>query len=227
MEIEKLLKPTPADYEKRDAFNKMLSDKNHSDELVFEQLDFLNSIDWGGELFMDGGKCGLKNALGEIMLAPVFEDMKLLTQHDVNKGDRIVARQNGKWGVVLADGAGTWLVQPEYDAIGYPNNLTYVCKDGKWGVIDLSRQEFLIPPECDKIFADNGFMFINGIGFYEKGGKTGVVTASGEFTEAIFEDVESEPDEYVKVKLNGEWGFINENNQFTAEEEEAWYFNEI
>jgi len=223
---EKLLKPTLANYQKRDAYNQMQSDGNHSDELVFEQLDFLNSIDWGGELFLDGELCGLKNALGEVMLAPVFENMKLLSQKDIKKDDWIVAMQNGKWGVVLADGIGTWLVQPEYDTIGYPNNLTYVCKDGKWGVIELSTQELIIPLECDKIFADNGFMFINGIGYYEKDGKTGVITTSGIFTGAIFDEADGDPDGFVKVKFNGEWGFINEDNKFTTDEDEAYYYSD-
>jgi hypothetical protein len=161
------------------------------------------------------------------MLAPVFEDMKLLSQHDIKKGDRIVVQQNGKWGVILADGIGTWLVQPEYDYVGYPNTITHVCKDGKWGVLNLSTLSFLIPPECDKIFVDNGFMFTNGIGYYEKDGKTGVISASGEFTGAIFDDVNGDPEGCVKVMLNGEWGFINKENEFTTDEEEAYYYSEM
>lgn len=227
MEEKKLLRPTAADYEKRAYYGKIISDEGMDSDVNMEYLEFLNQFDWGGELFMDGELCGLKNALGEVMLAPAFEDMKLMTQRDIKKGDRIVAQQNGKWGVVLADGVGTWLVGPEYDTVGYPNDLTYVCKDCKWGVLNLTTLSFLIPVECDKIYADSGFMFTNGIGYYEKDGKTGVISASGEFTGAIFDEVDGDPDGFVKVKYNGEWGFINEENEFTTDEEEAYYYSEM
>ena len=227
MEEKKLLRPTPADYEKRAYYEEIISEQGMDSEVDDEYMEFLNRFEWGGELYMDGELCGLKNALGEVLLAPVFEDMKLLSQHDIEKGDRIVAQQNSKWGVVLADGVGTWLVQPEYDTIGYPNSLTYVCKNGKWGVLNLATFEFLIPLECDKIYADNGFMFINGVGVYEKDDRKGIVSSSGEFTGAIFDDVDCEPDEHVKVLLNGEWGYINEGNEFTSDLEEAYYFSEM
>ena len=36
-----------------------------------------------------------------------------------------------------------------------------------------------------------------------------------------------EPEGNVKVKYNGEWGFVGEDNKFTAEEDEAYYFFDI
>ena len=64
---------------------------------------------------------------------------------------------------------------------------------------------------------NDGFLFCNRIGFYKKDGKYGVIGDWGAHTEPIFEDVEMEPDGDVKVKYNGEWGFIGEDNKFTTD----------
>ncbi len=218
MENEKLPKPSPADLQRLRELEQQ-EDGNWSTE--YEEL--WNAFDWKPELILEGGKCGLKSLLGELILPVNFEDVKLLSATIVEKGDRIVAQQNGKWGVVLADGDGTWLVKPEFDYIGYPNNITHVQKDGKWGVIDISKNEFLIQPECEYVNDDNGFMFINGISIYEKDGKTGVITSYGAFTEPIFEEVEFDPEGPVKVMYDGKRGFITEDSRFMEDEDEAGY----
>jgi len=51
----------------------------------------------------------------------------------------------------------------------------------------------------------------------------GIITEHGRFTEAIFKDVEGEPEGLVKVKFNGQWGFIGKNDTFTTREDEAEY----
>jgi len=51
----------------------------------------------------------------------------------------------------------------------------------------------------------------------------GIITEHGRFTEAIFKDVEGEPEGLVKVKFNGQWGFIGKNITFTTREDEAEY----
>ena len=66
-------------------------------------------------------------------------------------------------------------------------------------------------------------MFVNGVCSFKKNGLWGVMVADGSSTDAVFEDIDMEPDEWVKVKLNGEWGFIDEDNQFTLDEEAAYY----
>lgn len=225
MEDIKKSKPTPADFEKRRLFTKRFNESSVTDEENFDYLDFMNSIDWSAETFEEEGLCGLKTSLGEMVLPPVFE--VVCPTYEVNNGDRIVVMQNKKWGVVIADTKGTWLIQPEFDYIGYPNALTQVCKDGKWGVLNITTGEYLIPLTCDKVFSEGGYLFVNGIGTFEKDGKLGVITQYGAFTQPIFEEVEFDDEAPVKVKLNGEWGYINEENQFSRDEEEASYFYEM
>ncbi len=217
MENNKLPRPTQADYEKR-----LQLEKNN--DMSDEYLNWLNSFDWSAEIFEENGKHGLKSALGEVLLPAAFDDFMMLTSALVYQGDLVVTQQNGLWGVIVADGKGTWLVEPQYNYIGYPNTLTNVCKDKKWGVLNILTGEFLIPLECDMVHAHSGFMFINGIGSYEKDGKTGIIREDGAFTEAIFEDVDIDSEDLVRVKLNGEWGFINEQGAFTTDEDDdVWY----
>lgn len=140
------------------------------------------------------------------------------------KGEKVTARNDGKWGVVVADGTGTWIVEPVYDFIGYPRNLTHVRIDGKWGVLNIPEGKYLIEPVCDSVVDYDGFMFCNGIGFYRKGGKYGVVGSWGSFTEPIFDDYEGVPEGAVKMMLNGKWGYVTEEGSFTTEKDEAHYY---
>lgn len=211
-------KPTPADYKKREELER-------KDFAGVEHNEFMAAFDWETELFEKDGKYGLRTALGEEIVPPAFEDFRLLRPAELEHGDRVVAQHNGKWGVLIADGRGAWLVEPEYDYIGYPNNLAPACIGEKWGVINIPANKSLIPIECDMVHVDHGFLFINGIGSYEKDGKTGIIREDGAFTEAIFEDTDLDFEGALKVKLNGEWGFINEHGTFTTDEEDdRWCF---
>lgn len=221
-------KPTAADYQRREAFrlNQLKGDEGINNNL--DELEFLNSIDWSTDTFEENGKHGLINAKGEKVLPALFDDFLMLTNAEVEMGNRVVAMVNGKYGVVLADGIGkTWVLEPEYDYIGYPNSITHVEKDGKFGVFSFSEGRFLIPADCDIVYETmRGFMFSNGIGFYQKNGKQGVVCDYGQFTDAIFDEVEGDCEGWVKVRIGEEWGYIDENNQFTTDEDEASYYYE-
>jgi len=216
MEKEKLPRPAADDYLRRKELEKKDPDA---------WVDMMNSFDWSHELIKDGDLVGIRSALGEDLLPPIFENFKLMTNQEVNFGDRVVARHEGKWGVMIANGKGFWRIRPEFDYIGYPNDLTHVLKDGKWGVFDLVNGDYLIKPECEEIPEWNGFMFMNRIGFYKKDGKWGVVTDWGTFTKPIFEEYGGDTDDgQVEVMYQGKWGYINEKNEFTLDEDEAYYY---
>lgn len=215
-------KPTAADYLKRDELQRRMNDANDGITDI-EYLNFLNSFNWKTEIFEKDGKHGLVSPLGEVLLPPQYDDFMMLSHQELKKGDRVVAMQNGKWGVIIADGQGTWLIEPQYDYIGYPNSITQVRKGDKWGVLDLDKKDFLIPLECDKIYADSGYMFVNGIGAYEKSGKMGFITIEGKFTQPIFDDTDWDVEGLLKVKLNDQWGYVTEGGQFTLIPDEAYY----
>ena len=66
--------------------------------------------------------------------------------------------------------------------------------------------------------------YCNGIGTFEINGKWGVMREDGEHTEAIFDEVETDFDVAVKVRIGEVWGWINEEGQFTKDGDEACYW---
>lgn len=208
-------RPTKADYIKR---KDIISQYG---ELSDEHINILNSFDWSTQVFMEDDKYGLKSALGIVILDADYEEFQMLSSTEFITGDRVVAKQNDKWGVLVIDGPGSWLIEPEYDYIGYPNNLTHVKKGNEWGVLDIEKKDFLLPLGSGKIEAHSGFMFTNGIGVYEKDGKYGVIVDDGTYTDPIFDKVDDEPFGLVKVRLNKIWGYISKNRQFTENKDEV------
>ncbi len=219
MEDEKRPRPGPKEYQRF----RELEQQMEPGEWNEEWMELYDAYNWSPELIKAGDKCGLKSLLGEVILPAEYDNVKLIDSTIVEKGDRIVAVQNSKWGVVIADGKGTWIVEPEFDFIGYPNDITSVQKGDKWGVLNISTGRFIVPLECDKVFDNNGFMFLNGIGYYMKDGKLGIITDEGDRTDALFDAVDPSPVGWVKVKYNNQWGFIDENDQFTDKPEDACY----
>ena len=219
MEDKKRPKPDPEVYRRFRELEKQMVPGEWDEEWV----ELYDAYDWSPELVKEGDNYGLKNLLGEVILPAEYDNLKLVGSVIVEKGDRIVAIKDGLWGVVIADGTGTWMVKPEFNYIGYPNDITNVQKGDHWGVLNITTGEYLIPPECDKIFETNGLIFINGIGYYQKKDKIGIITEDGDFTEAIFDAVGAVPTGWVEVSHNGQWGYIDENDQFTENPEDAAY----
>lgn len=223
----KLPRPGPAEYAKRAELERRLQD-SWSEKINSEYMGFMNAFDWDTDVIMRKGRYGLKTALGEIILPPLFENLKLLSSRrgkagELKKGDRVVACMNGKWGVLAADGKGTWIIEPEYDYIGFPNNITHFLKDGKWSVIKIPTRECLVK-DCDEVPAWNGFMFMNRVGTYKKNGKWGVIMDWGAMTKPVFDEVGGDTDDGpVEVKYKGKKGYINKKNEFTEDEEDAFY----
>jgi hypothetical protein len=152
-----------------------------------EWMELYDACDWSPELIKEEEKCGLRTALGEEILPVAYDNIKLMESTMVEKGERVVVVQEDKWGVAIADGSGTWLVEPEFDYIGYPNDVTAVKKGDKWGVLNILSGDYLVQAECDMVFESNGFLFLNGIGSYMKDSKLGIITEEGDLTDAIFE----------------------------------------
>jgi len=185
-----------------------------------EYFRLWDAFDWSPEVIEENGSYGIRLAVGEVILPPLFEDLGVYV--NVKKGDRVAVKQNGKWGVVVADGTGKhWIVEPRFDWIGFPNPLTPVKKGDKWGVYDLTKNRYLVPPECDSMETAGGYLFTNGTAICEKDGKYGLITDAGLFTGTVFDDIDNPPEEPVKVKYKGVWGWLNEKGRFTTDEDEA------
>jgi hypothetical protein len=216
MEITQLLKPTAAQYA-------TFVEKGFSLD-----LDFLNAYDWSTVLVEQNGKYGLINCIGEQLVSPNFENFQMMSGHDMRIGERVVAQLNGKWGIITLDGGeGVWVVEPAYDYIGYPNTLTSFQKDNKWGVMNIATKEWILPLVCDKIYGANGFLFVNGIGVYEIGEKSGLILDNGEFTEAIYDEIDLVAEEFSKARIGDLWGFIAKDGQLVQDPDEAYFYEYI
>lgn len=211
-------KPSQKEYEK---YKAIMEKGDWSDD----DMKFLDQINISSEVFEENGHQGLKNCLGEILIEAKYQDFMTMSSHDLEKGDRVTTMQNGKWGVLRVDTNEQWLAEPIYDFIGYPNRITFVVKEGVYGVLDLEAKKFIIPLHCDFVSSDNGFMFCNGIAQFGIDGKIGVMMDNGEHTEAIFDEVEAfEMEQDVKVRIGEDWGVINEQGKFETDSDQAHYF---
>lgn len=188
-------------------------------------LDFLNSFDWSVEVFEKNGFYGLKSCIGEMLLNPKFQDFPLIPFYDMNIGDKLVARLNNKFGVLQLDGSdGLWIIEPEYDHVGFPGGITSFKKDGKWGIMDISTKEWILPLVCDLVYEHQGCIFINGIGIYEINGKSGLILDNGEFTDAIYDEVDLAAADYSKARIGELWGYVAKDGQLVQDSDEAYFF---
>jgi hypothetical protein len=216
--METKLKPS------KEQFYKYINDVLSEDDAH----DFYNKFELSNEIYEENSKYGLCNCIGEILVLPLFDDFMLLSSKPLAPGNKVVAKQNGLWGIVQLDGElGEWVVAPEYDYISYPNRIAGCLKDGKWGYLDTLENKFIIPLSCDRISLEGGFVFCNGIGTFEINGRWGVIRTDGEYTEAIFDEVEEEFDQAVKVRIGDVWGYVNEDGQFIEDADEAYYVREV
>ena len=132
---------------------------NNKDHMTDDDIDFLNTYNWNSDTFEENGAYGLKNCIGEVLVPPIFEDYLLLSYHDYKKGSKVVVMKNSKWGLIKIGEENKWILEPEFDYIGYPNNITYVVKDKKYGVINLYEGNFGIKPKRSQNISGCQFNF--------------------------------------------------------------------
>ena len=71
---------------------------------------------------------------------------------------------------------------------------------------------------------EGGILFTNGITVFEKNGKSGVLNEYGEYTDAIFDEVDMpEMGQSIKVRIGDKWGYIAEDGSFTTDEDDAYF----
>lgn len=210
--------PTKVDYEK---YLQIMKQSSWADG----DMDFMNKYNFGTVVFEESGNYGLKNCIGDILVSAGYEDFLTLSDEDYKEGNLLAVMYENKWGMIRIGNENEWVMEPVYDYISFPNSITFVQKENKYGVINLTTQEFILPLELEFVSSQNGFMFCNGISTYGKDRKEGVIMDNGEFTEAIFDETGiPEMGENFQVRIGEEWGFINEEGEFTTDEDEAYYY---
>ncbi len=169
------------------------------------------------------GKVGLQDVAGKIIVPAIFDCIP--ERYTPDDRDLIPVVKDGVY--YLYDCQDNKLLTPGYDCIfryfgGYVSY--YVAQqDGKLGILESLEGAVLVPIEMDEIF---GMQDPDGCIPFTKDGKWGVAQLNV-YAPPIFDHLEVWSEEYVKVWLNGEQGWVDSHGRFTIDFKEAcigsWY----
>lgn len=195
-------------------------------EMTPEEEAFFDGFDLSAELFGEEGALGLRSAVCDVLLPPLYDDILFRSVPPYSVGSRFTVVRGGRYGVVRSSGADepVQLVPAIYTYIGRPNAHAHFCADGKWGVLDTRTGEHLIPAEYDSIDDHNGLMFMNSMATLRKDGRYGVMDTSLRVSQIIFDEVDAEFEQPVKVRIADRWGYVCADGGFTEDVElAAWH----
>ena len=172
----------------------------------------------------DNGKKGMRDVCGNILIEPQFDDIpELYTCFE--RINHIPVIEAGRY--YLYDLKDHKLCTKGYDRIfryfwSYIDYFVAV-ENGKKGVL-----AGINGMECTPVIMDEIYEMLDPDGAvpFVKDGKIGFVWCDT-YTGPIFDDVRLCSEEYTRVKLNGEWGWIDVEGKFTRKKSEAsfgsWY----
>lgn len=150
------------------------------------------------------------------LIPPIYDELQYMS-------DNIYCyRLNRKYGFVLANGKGTELCPPLYDEVKKVKdfNLLLVRIKQKWGIIRINEKDYPTELNYDEIIErerDLGIEFL-----IKKGDKLGVFI-DGDIVPPIYDGIfVPEVFGWIRVCKDGEWGYLDVNNEFTSDISEAY-----
>lgn len=197
-------------------FRNMVENLSYKDNVDKVNL-FMAEYNTMCTMFVEDGKTGVKDVLGEVLVPAVFDEIVGVFD-DINRDFAVAVINDGKYGLVKQDGKGTMLAECIYDNIHLHCCCYYAVKDGKQGLYNFSGK-LLVPVMADKVYEP-----WNGLLVYEVDGKFGFSMSGTDLvTEAVYEAYEIDGNEDLIVTLDGKKGFLDEQGNFTEDEDEAWF----
>jgi len=181
------------------------------------------------QIYEENGKKGVKDIAGKILIPAIYSDYSECYSYTFKREAPMAAKNDkGKYALVSTDGKGTPLCDFKYDFITFkPYTDLYTCcintDEGKHklGLLTYNGEE-IVPCEMDTIYGIS-----NCIISFEKGDKYGLITCWGLYVPPIYDEMEEDEDEWVHVKLNGQWGHISEDGNFIPDEDEETFDDTI
>lgn len=172
----------------------------------------------------DNGKKGLRDVCGKVLIEPLFDDIPELYTCFKNCILIPVVLNNRYF---LYDSKRNKILTKGYDRIfryfGAYIDYFVAVENGKKGILDGHIGIESTPIELDEVYR---MPDPDGAIPYTKDGKIGFVWGNIN-TRAIFDEVVIESEGLTRVLLNGEWGWINSDGEFTLKESDAsfgsWY----
>lgn len=193
-------------------------DKREWDETAKAANDFVDSHDWFTIVIEKDGKEGVMDLDGTVLVPPIFDKVVYTYSRILMKADKpAVVINNGKFGLVRADGTGEMVLPCEHDSIRIADvpNYFFVTDNGKTMIVsNLGKQ--LSPQILDKFYGTT-----NGIIQVEAKCKLGLFDiSSGLFVEPAYDDIEIEFDQPVIAYRDGVPGYLSaEDGHFLPKEE--------
>ena len=186
-------------------------------QLKSDLEDFERKYNTSCIIFKAGGKCGLKDAVGEIILPAIYDDIRN-TFKDKYRNRPVPVVQSGMFGLAATDGSGALLLQCIYDYVVYKGGYWLVQKGVEQGVY--ARGKLIWPIECDRICSScNPNILI-----YRKDNKYGFISLTeGVVAKNLFESYYSLKGDLINVRLDGQLGYIDKEGNFTLDEREGYF----
>ncbi len=227
---KKLLTPSPSIYAEHADLEKQLI-HTHSFELEGELCKKISKLEstynFDPYIFEEGNLCGIKGALGNVIVPAKYQDFKFTTPYRLKRETCVVTKNNDKWGIVSTDGNATILVPFIYDDMTW-----FVCpvvgvkKEGKYGYIRPDGN-LITPIEYDGIqFFDKGIFWRGAPSYsrFERDGKYGVIDYDGNYTPAHFDEIIVEDtDGALKARIGDQIAYITKEGNLDIDECDAWY----
>lgn len=161
-------------------------------------------------IFEEDGKKGIKMGNGERIVPSIYTSIKELDMPTIQYS----VEMDGKFGVLEIDFNGnvTTKLEIEYDLFQYLKYGEYylVRKNNKYGIW---HNGLCLSCEYDeiKIFENNDFLLY-------KDGKYGLWLNDMMLLPTIYDEIAPPIDDWgIRVKKDGEWGYLDKNNNFTTD----------
>lgn len=181
------------------------------------------------EYIEENNLMGAKDESGQILVPVKYDQVNDFCDYEgwAEIGSSVIPVQlNGKWALRVLGEEDVYKTDFCYQYLfSIPECLFYLATsvDDKYTIYDFEG-ELSGPTDFDE-FAGPDYMIMR----IKKDGLWGLFcTADGRQTPVIFEEIEFDGEDYdpsgfIRVKLDGKWGYVDQNNEFTENEEEAFW----
>ena len=190
--------------------------------IKYEEKSLLHVVPLYDEKFEQKGKKGIKDCWGRIIVPAIFEDCESCAVMDDLYSDKacVAVKNDGKWGLVKRNDYKQVVFPFIYDWIRSFFNDEYLVQVGnKFGLYTSDGNERL-PIEMDDIYSES---WNGNVHPFIKNGKFGFLFEDGSRTEAIYNAFDERDGLlYELVCLNGRWGYLDKELQFTTKRSHAF-----
>lgn len=189
------------------------------DQTARQLSELDESLDWQPEGFKEGGKEGLKDLDGSILVPARFDAIATtFARHSAFADNPVIVVEGGRFGIVKADGSGDMVLPCEHDHISVMSSAPhcYVVEDGGHKGVILGSGKQLIPQVADTLYDP-----CNGALIFKAGDRFGLWAEDYDlYVEPLYDDLDAELDAPFSAVKDGVSGYLSASDgHFITEEE--------